>query len=194
MAFATVVGLTVLPARATDTGLPLTRLAGKAFTFEYPQPWRLWNDEATSGAVAVSLKRHVPCAGETVTIVDLTIRTAEEPPDTPTATADLKELLEFELSAVDTIEKERSTTQLGKVDGRGVEITGAVDGGKAQMRLVSFFHDLGLAGDAMNPTARRAFRVTGLWMTACGGEPVLSAEESNALEHFLGSIALTNGG
>ncbi|HEV7735286.1 MAG TPA: hypothetical protein VGR62_24150 [Candidatus Binatia bacterium] len=193
MAFATVVGLTALPARATDTGLPVTRLAGKAFTFEYPQAWRLWNDEATSGAVSVSLKRPVPCAGEVVTIVDLTIRTAEEPPDTPTTSADLKDLLDFELSAVDMIEKETATTQLGKVSGRGVQITGTVDGGKAQMRLVSFFHDLGLAGDVMNPTARRAFRVTGLWMTACDGKPVMSAEESNALEHFLGSIALADG-
>src|SRR6185369_17243083 len=128
MAFATFVGFTVLPARATDGDLPLARLAGKAFTFEYPQPWRLWNDEATSGAVSVSLKRRVPCAGEVVTIVDLTIRTAEEPAGTATATADLKELLEFELSAVDTIEKESPTTRLGKVTGRGVEITGKVDG------------------------------------------------------------------
>ena len=105
----------------------------------------------------------------------------------------MKELLDFELSAVDTIEKERATSQLGKVSGRGVEITGKVDGGKAEMQLVSFFHDLGLAGDTMNPKARRAFRVTGLWMTACGGEPVMSAEESNALEHFLASIALADG-
>ncbi len=57
---------------------------------------------------------------------------------------------------------------------------------------MSFFHDRGLTGDSMNPNARRAFRVTGLWMTACGGEPVMTAEESNALEHFLGSIALAN--
>lgn len=191
MALAIVVGSTVLA--ATDVALPLARLDGKAFTFEYPKPWRLWNDEASSGAVSVSLERHVPCAGEKVTIVDLMIRTAVEPPDTPTAASDLKELLELELLVVDAIEKERSTTQLGKVTGRGVEITGSVDGGKAQMRLVSFFRDLGAAGDTMNPKTRRAFRVTGHWMTACGGEPVLSAEESSALEHLLGSIALADG-
>lgn len=193
LALAIVVGPAVFAARATDGALPLTRLDGKAFTFEYPKPWRLWNDEASSGAVTVFLERHVPCAGEKVTIVDLMIRTAVEPPDTPTATSDLKELLEFELSVVDAIEKERATTQLGKIAGRGVEITGTVDGGKAQMRLVSFFHDLGVAGEPMIPKARRAFRVTGHWMTACGGEPVLSADESKALEHLLGSIALTNG-
>ncbi len=81
--------------------------------------------------MSVALKRRVPCAGEVVTIVDLTIRTTEEPPDTPTATADSKELLDFELSAVDSIEKESPTTQLGKVRGRGVEISGKVGGGNA---------------------------------------------------------------